>query len=387
MTGTLTDAETVTVNGLSAPIVNGEYSRQIDIAGGWNTVNVIATSATAKQAHKRVDVFLAGNAASFSYDDNGNMTGMTDATGTVTLGYDAADRLTGISYPDSRPATSYTYNGRNKKVSQTVGTEVTRYLWDGDQIVKELAQDGSTKAVLVHGLGLGADVGSLVKAERGEQSQFFHYDWRGSVTALTDPTEQIIQSYNYDAFGTITQSTGTAVNPYQFSGKQFDPNSGLSYFGRRYYASSFGRFITQDPKEYVDGLNTYAYVKNNPVNLIDPLGNCTDDGECKSLLEEISYTAGEIYELWSELDARDITDDYAHCYMSCRIAQDYGAKISKLLGVLKELGDELLSKCKKDYEGWSKSDLKDDYLGIDCAKGAEDDEDCAKCCAEKADKN
>lgn len=217
-----------------------------------------ATSATGKQALKSVDVILADSSVHFQYDNNGNMKSKTDTTGTITYGYDPADRLTGITYPDTRPATSYVYNGRNKKVSQQIGSDVTRYLWDGDQIARELDRSGLTRATLVHGVGLGADIGSLVKAERGGQNQSFHYDWRGSVIALTDPTEQTIQTYNYDAFGNVTQSSGTAVNPYQFSSKQFDPNSGLSYFGMRHYHSTLGRFTTHDPKEYVDGLNTYA---------------------------------------------------------------------------------------------------------------------------------
>ena len=95
------------------------------------------------------------------------------------------------------------------------------------------------------------------------------------MTALTDQSSAPIQTYTYNAFGDVTNSTGSAVNPYQFSSKHFDPNSGLSYFGRRHYSSSLGRFITQYPKEYVDGLNMYAYVKNNPVNFVDLMGKCT----------------------------------------------------------------------------------------------------------------
>ena len=91
----------MTVNGLSATISNGEYSREIEIGGGWNTIDVIATSATAKQSHRRSDVFLAASSAQHGYDDNGNMTSMPDATGTVTLGYDAADRLTSLAFRQS----------------------------------------------------------------------------------------------------------------------------------------------------------------------------------------------------------------------------------------------------------------------------------------------
>ena len=279
----------MTVNGLSATISNGEYSREIEIGGGWNTIDVTATSSMGKHTHRRADVFLAASLAQYGYDYNGNMTSMPDATGTVTLGYDAADRLTSIAYPDSRPATSYTYNGRNKKVTQTVGTEITGYLWDWDQIVRELDGAGLTRATLIHGLGLGADVGSLVKAERSGQNQFFHYDWRGSVTNLTDSSNAIIKSYTYDAFGNVTASSGSAVNPYQFSSKQFDGNSGLSYFGRRHYSAQVGRFTAQDPKGYIEGLNTYADVKNNPINLWDPLG--LDPGDTFFTWEEAGEDA------------------------------------------------------------------------------------------------
>jgi RHS repeat-associated protein len=86
-----------------------------------------------------------------------------------------------------------------------------------------------------------------------------------------------VVEFPYAAFGAITESTGSATNPYRFSSKPYDENSGLSYFGRRHYSASLGRFITQDPKEYVDGLNTYAYVRNNPVNGVDLLGLVIED--------------------------------------------------------------------------------------------------------------
>jgi RHS repeat-associated protein len=236
-----------------------------------------------------------------------------------------------------------------------VGTEVTRYLWDGDQIIRELDGATQTVATLIHGLGLGADVGSLVKAERGEQSQYFHYDWRGSVTALTDQTSQSIQSYLYNAFGEITQSSGSAVNPYQFSSKQFDTNSGLSYFGRRHYSAHLGRFSSQDPKGYINGLNTYAYVKNNPLRLIDILGL-----KCAALEESLASVYDGYNEKYAEwLEADDLFWEIEACLSNaglespCSYSLDdlsYQSKeVQSVLQKVEDLADDWLQ-AKEDYE-------------------------------------
>ena len=61
-------------------------------------------------------------------------------------------------------------------------------------------------------------------------------------------------------------------NPYGFTGRRIDKESGLYYYRARYYSSQLGRFLETDPMEYVDSFNLYAYVCNNPVNWFDPLG-------------------------------------------------------------------------------------------------------------------
>jgi RHS repeat-associated protein len=61
-------------------------------------------------------------------------------------------------------------------------------------------------------------------------------------------------------------------NPYLFQGQRLDPETGLYYFKNRYYDPVHGRFITRDPAGMADGPNLYAFVNNNPVNNVDPLG-------------------------------------------------------------------------------------------------------------------
>ncbi|MBI4743529.1 MAG: RHS repeat-associated core domain-containing protein [Actinobacteria bacterium] len=109
---------------------------------------------------------------------------------------------------------------------------------------------------------------------------FYHYsalsNISGNVTALTDSAQTTVATYAYEAFGNMVVSTGTAANNYKFSTKNLDDESGLYYFGARYYDSETGRFITKDP----DGgdvknpltLNPYVYASDNPVNLVDPTG-------------------------------------------------------------------------------------------------------------------
>ena len=77
----------------------------------------------------------------------------------------------------------------------------------------------------------------------------------------------------YDAFGNVVNRTGTTPTPFGFAGGsqyQTDGDSSLILLGYRYYDSSIGRFITQDPTHA--GTNWYAYAYNNPLSNIDPLG-------------------------------------------------------------------------------------------------------------------
>ena len=70
-----------------------------------------------------------------------------------------------------------------------------------------------------------------------------------------------------------------ATNPFQFTGRDFDPETQLNFYRARYYDNSVGRFISEDPSEFEGGDDFYVYVRNNPLIWIDPLGlvQCTYD--------------------------------------------------------------------------------------------------------------
>ena len=76
--------------------------------------------------------------------------------------------------------------------------------------------------------------------------------------------------YEYDVFGAIRSEVGTSDNPRKFTGKEYESDVKLYYFGARYYDPYIGRFVSRDPSG--DGLNWYVYVGNNPLAFIDPTG-------------------------------------------------------------------------------------------------------------------
>ena len=83
-------------------------------------------------------------------------------------------------------------------------------------------------------------------------------------------TKKPIESYRYTAFGEeLTQNT---LSPWRFASKRVDEETGLVFFGRRYYHPSLGRWITQDPEGFENGPNLYAYLKNCPLADFDPYG-------------------------------------------------------------------------------------------------------------------
>jgi len=85
--------------------------------------------------------------------------------------------------------------------------------------------------------------------------------------------DEYLYSFNtYTPFGDALVREETVYNPYQFTGRQYDAESGLYHYRARAYFPDVGRFMQQDPAGMVDGANVYAYVGNDPVNGVDPSG-------------------------------------------------------------------------------------------------------------------
>lgn len=101
-------------------------------------------------------------------------------------------------------------------------------------------------------------------------------DALGSTLALTDSTGTVTITYSYDPFGNTTV-TGTSTNPFGFTGRELD-GTGLYFYRFRYYSPKLQRFISEDPIGFAGGdVNFYAYVWNNPVRFLDPLGLAVGD--------------------------------------------------------------------------------------------------------------
>ena len=92
------------------------------------------------------------------------------------------------------------------------------------------------------------------------------------MIALTDEfTGAIVESYAYGPFGASDEVSG-AGNPCRFTGRRLDDETGFYHYRARVYSVALGRFLQPDPAGFADGLNLYAYVANDPMNFIDPMG-------------------------------------------------------------------------------------------------------------------
>ena len=116
---------------------------------------------------------------------------------------------------------------------------------------------------------------------------YYHFDGLGSVVALSDVNNVVVESYSYDVFGapTIYDANYTEIspsaigNPYMFTARRADDETALYYYRARYYAFDIGRFLQTDPSGFDDGMNMYAYVGNSPVTFHDPSGLCKAESE------------------------------------------------------------------------------------------------------------
>ncbi|MDR3762572.1 MAG: RHS repeat-associated core domain-containing protein, partial [Acidobacteriota bacterium] len=100
---------------------------------------------------------------------------------------------------------------------------------------------------------------------------YYNADGLGSITSLTGGTGVLASTYTYDSFGNTTATEGIH-NPFRYTGREHDTETGLYYYRARYYDPSIGRFVSEDPVRFKAGVNFYPYVMNAPTFFVDPLG-------------------------------------------------------------------------------------------------------------------
>ncbi len=122
--------------------------------------------------------------------------------------------------------------------------------------------------------GIGGLLGRTDHA--GSSTAYYHCDCSGNVTVLVDASQLIVARYLYDPYGSLLAASGPLAdkNLYRFSSKEAHVNSGLIYFGRRYYSPNLQRWMNKDPIGEKGGVNLYAYAANVG-HAIDPWGLST----------------------------------------------------------------------------------------------------------------
>jgi RHS repeat-associated protein len=209
------------------------------------------------------------SAATYTYDNNGNTTNKTDSTGTTNYSWDFENRLTSVTLPGTGGTVNFKYDpfGRRiEKIAPTSGTTI--YAYDGANVTEELGGGGNLLAHFTQGAGIDEPL-----AEAGTGGTYLYQaDGLGSITSMTDSTGNLAATYVYDSFGNLTASTGTITNPFQYTGREFDSESGFYFYRARYYDPVPGRFASSDPVGFWGGFNFYAYVHDSPTNLVDPTG-------------------------------------------------------------------------------------------------------------------
>jgi RHS repeat-associated protein len=156
--------------------------------------------------------------------------------------------------------------------------------------------------------------------QTGDDLQYIYaYDGNGNVVQVLDwsassATAAIVAKYEYDPYGNVVAQAGAYAerNPFRFSTKYWDDETGLGYWGYRYYSSRLGRWIGRDLIGEEGGLHLYAYALNRPVSAVDPLGEsptCTYPDPPEPFSEPQGKSVDTPWVLWLYSGGRSVVID------------------------------------------------------------------------------
>ncbi len=297
--GSAAATATVLVNDELATRTGEDFYLGVPVLGlKENVLKIQAATASPNRAvTENRSVLVPAVPESFVYDADGNL--LKD--GLWNYEWDAENRLIAQELrSDVSTATwkrlEYKYDREGRRVQKLVKTRSTvggswttasdtRFLYDGWNLIAEYSYTGSTFTLLrshVWGLDLSGTpqgaggVGGLLWTTVAATSKTYiaAADANGNVIAYVDSADGIVAGKrDYGAFGEAVITTGVAGSlPFGFSSKYEEKESGLYYYGYRFYNPSTGRWPNRDPIEEEGGVNLYSFVRNNPVSYTDFLG-------------------------------------------------------------------------------------------------------------------
>ena len=239
---------------------------------GGNRETYKDQSSTVIYRYNQADQLLEADQEAFKYDENGNLIEKRSSRGITRFDYDSFNRLIRISMPN-KAEISYGYAPTGERIWRKDASGHTWFVTDGTNLLAELDENLNSKAAYLQGPGIDRP---LMMSKDG-RSYFYHSDFLGSIFALTDTDGKISASYRTNAFGNIIEQMDTIRNPFVFTGREYESETGLYYYRARYYDPKQGRFLSEDPLRIFSGLNPYVYVWNNPTRYRDPAGLYGED--------------------------------------------------------------------------------------------------------------
>ena len=274
------------------------YSYAYDAIGNRKTADhgLQTTTYLVNELNQYTNILEGAASSAPEYDADGNMI----SCGAWTFGWDAENRLIAV-YSNETAVLQNAYDYMSRRVKKATVTTTNLFVYDGWNMIRELTTDNQQQTTnsYIWGLDLSGTlqgaggIGGLLSVVHGPWSAGYVYDANGNVTDMVDTNGTVVAHYEYDPYGNEISRGGAEAqsNPYRFSTKYTDDETGLVYYGFRFYSPQLGRWISRDPIENllssrnaVLGIairyqldwegSVYAFVEENPLNFADFLGLC-----------------------------------------------------------------------------------------------------------------
>ncbi len=196
----------------------------------------------------------------FTYSRQGSILKEETGSGTCRYFYNSKNQQIRIERADGQIQENR-YDAEGLRHEMRENGKLLRFVYQNGELLYE---EGGDKETASCHLGAGIEA-----VRRGQRTYYYHPDEQLSTALITDETGTIKNQYRYDAFGAGLEASEELPNRIRYTGQQYDGVTEQYYLRARYYNPILGRFLQEDVYQG-DGLNLYAYCRNNPVVYWDP---------------------------------------------------------------------------------------------------------------------